>query len=248
MAGGGTAAPGGRVVVRRQRHQRARDHRGGAGRALQPPAGPEPRVRAADRAARCPGPCSLRTTPAALRAQADRLRALADLDAVDWPCPLATAGQRSTTARSSSPPTARACSTVAHRWRAASGRPLWSPVGGQGGSLRSCSPVRARSGPAWAASCTPLPGVRRRARRGVPASTRPRPGRCGSPTRRRWPHRASPSPRCSRSRWRCSGSPSRSGSGRTTSSATPSARSPRRTWRASCPWRTRARWLPRGHA
>ena len=94
---------------------------------------------------------------------------------------------------------------------------------------RSCSPARARSGRAWAGSCTARSRCSPRrstrcARRSTASWAAPCATWSSATTPRCWTGRGSRSRRCSRSRWRCSGWWSRGAFGRTSWSATRSAR------------------------
>ncbi len=86
-----------------------------------------------------------------------------------------------------------------------------------------------------------VPGLRRGVRRGVRGVRRAARSTTSGST-----GRSSPSPGCSRSRWRCSASSSGSGCGRSSCWGTRSASWPRHTWPASSRCPTRAGWSPRG--
>nr|BFE69912.1 hypothetical protein GCM10020092_032130 [Actinoplanes digitatis] len=107
------------------------------------------------------------------------------------------------------------------------------------GPPRSSSPVRARSAPAWAATCAP--GSR------PSAAPSTRPPRCSATsTGTTWTGPATPSPPCSPSRSPSTACWSRGGSARPWSAATRSARSPPRTSPACSAWPTPRSWSPRG--
>ena len=217
VAGDGPAAPGRGVVVRDQRHQRARDPRAGprAGRGARR----RPGVTAPVARRCCRGCC-----PARSAGGAARRRPTGCADA--WRRPDAAA--RSTSAYSlaagagragapgggARPPTATTLlARPAPRWPPATDRPPWCRRRRRPGSWRCCSPVRARSGSAWAVSCT------RRSRCSPRRSTRScaELGRAAGPAAAggdvrpdcrggaAGPDRVHASRRCSRSRWRCSG-------------------------------------------
>ena len=156
----GPAAPGRRLVVRHQRHQRPRDPRAG------PAAGAEP----ADGGRRprpwCPGSSPAKTDAALAAGQLacasaadDRTRL--DLGVLAGHDPRPLFEHRAVVRR-----LADADGLAAGRRSARAVVPAGRP-----GRWRSCSPARARSGRAWAASCTPVPGVRRGLRRGCVGST-----------------------------------------------------------------------------
>ena len=142
---------------------------------------------------------------------------------------------------------------AAPRWRPASRRRRGRGARPATAGWRSCSPVRARSGPGMGRELyAAVPGVRGGVRRGAArSSTASGPAAARGDVRRRrgaaGPDRRTRSRRCSRSRWRCSGSceswgvaPGRRWSG------TRSVSSPPRTSPGCCRWRTRARWSRRG--
>ena len=168
MAAQRRAAPRGRLLVRGQRHQRARDPRGGTRDPLEadvPLWQDARRRRCACWRAWCRGWCRAEGE-AALRAQAGRLREssrrLAEAGRRrDVGLSLAAA-RRSSSARWCWAGTARSCWRASTRWRGA--RPAAGVVEGvarraAGGSC-SCSPGRARSGRGWRSSCWMLAGVR----------------------------------------------------------------------------------------
>ena len=212
LAGRRTGRAGRGVVVRDQRHQRPRDPGAGPGR----------------RAGRGP---SGRRGRAALPVAAGRSSAARDrrrLAAAGAGLPRLARGAsgRRPARRGLGPPWRRAAlgdrAVLAPAGRPAAGvtpRPVTAVGGhrraGDGPARRCCSPVRARSAPGWAGSCTP------RSRCSRPRSTRcarrldpllaGRCGRCCSPPssaeaelldRTRVCTQAGV---CSRSRWRCSG-------------------------------------------
>ena len=141
VAGGRPAAPGGGVVVRDQRHERPRDHRG-APRAAEPLADRSPR-----RSGRCRWWCRLACRG---RACGSPTRPLPGRGALGGRWTRVLAGHDASRA-------GRARAVAARRRRRSTGASTRRRA-----SWRSCSPVRARSGSAWAAElCATLPGVRR---------------------------------------------------------------------------------------
>ena len=249
------AAPRGGVLVRHQRHQRARDPGGAARRRRRRPATADPRPR--------------RAAGAGLGAETARRCAAQAAPAARPRWPRAGAGRPPTSA-TRSPTTARAfehravvlgadrdellagLTRVGAGARSRHGRHRRRAGAGHG--WRSCSPVRAPSGPAWAASCTPRSrSSRRRSTRccaELDAASRPAAARGhvrradGAALLTRPP---TPRPACSRSRSRCSGCSSRWGvrpdcRGRALDRR--DRRRPRR--RRAVPRRRGARWSPRG--
>ena len=231
-------APRRRVLVRHQRHQRARDPRGGARAASRSPAAERRRRR---RCCRWCSSAAVRRRRCAPRPPGCARSLAADPD---------VAARRRRGSRWRRPGRARAPRRGRRRRpRRCSAWPRWRT------SRRHVAAGRAGHGPHGVPVHRPGPPARRHGPRAVRARSRcspPRSTRCSrtcstrsaadvcSRGRGRSTGPSTPSPRCSRSRWRCSGCSSRRGRARTSCRATRSASSPPRTSPACCRSPTRA--------
>ena len=246
-------APGRRVLVRHQRHQRARDPRGGA----------RPTRRADAEPAATGAPCPWLLSGRERRRAARPGRA---------GCAATLRGRPGRSTRRRRP-------LAGHHARRASSTAPWSSAADRDELLAGAGRARRRRAGAGRSSS----GAGRRGRTGVPVHRPGQPAarhgpravrgasRCspsaldevcaeldphldrplrdvmfGDDADAAGPDRATPSPRCSRSRWRCSGCWSRGACAPDFAGRPLDRRARRRArGRACCRWPTRARWSPR---